>query len=144
MKNGRFGPYVTDGETNASLRSSDSVETLTFERAVELMAARREARARSTQGPQEAYIGSSPQSSGEASGETAPALTFSVQVPLASFCKIGDTVRGLPVQPLVRYGCKQRARRPLGTEWGRENQRIFRVPWNSEDKCRTVRKRHLR
>jgi DNA topoisomerase-1 len=42
VKNGRFGPYVTDGETNASLRASDDVETLTFERAVELMAARRE------------------------------------------------------------------------------------------------------
>jgi DNA topoisomerase-1 len=41
-KNGRFGPYVTDGETNASLRAGDSVETLTFERAVELLAARRE------------------------------------------------------------------------------------------------------
>jgi DNA topoisomerase I len=42
VKNGRFGPYVTDGETNASLKSSDSVESLSFERAVELMAARRE------------------------------------------------------------------------------------------------------
>ncbi len=42
VKNGRFGPYVTDGETNASLRSSDSVEALTFDRAVELMTARRE------------------------------------------------------------------------------------------------------
>jgi DNA topoisomerase-1 len=42
IKDGRFGPYVTDGETNASLRSSDSVESLSFERAVELMAARRE------------------------------------------------------------------------------------------------------
>ena len=38
VKNGRFGPYVTDGETNASLRSSDDVETLTDERAAELMA----------------------------------------------------------------------------------------------------------
>ena len=42
VKNGRFGPYVTDGDTNASLRSSDSVETLSFDRAVELMTARRE------------------------------------------------------------------------------------------------------
>ncbi len=42
VKNGRFGPYVTDGETNASLRSSDAVETLSFDRAVELMTARRE------------------------------------------------------------------------------------------------------
>ena len=28
-----IGPYVTDGETNASLRTGDDVETLTFERA---------------------------------------------------------------------------------------------------------------
>ena len=42
VKEGRFGPYVTDGETNASLRADDDVETITHERAVELMAARRE------------------------------------------------------------------------------------------------------
>jgi DNA topoisomerase-1 len=41
VKDGRFGPYVTDGETNASLRRSDSPETLTIERAVELLAERR-------------------------------------------------------------------------------------------------------
>ena len=42
VKEGRFGPYVTDGETNASLRASDSVETITIERAAELLQARRE------------------------------------------------------------------------------------------------------
>jgi DNA topoisomerase-1 len=41
VKDGRFGPYVTDGETNASLRRGDSVESLTVERAVELLAERR-------------------------------------------------------------------------------------------------------
>ncbi len=41
VKSGRFGPYVTDGETNASLRKSDAVETLTIERAAELLADRR-------------------------------------------------------------------------------------------------------
>jgi DNA topoisomerase-1 len=41
IKDGRFGPYVTDGETNASLRKSDAVETLTDERAAELLAERR-------------------------------------------------------------------------------------------------------
>ena len=41
VKEGRFGPYVTDGETNASLRGGDSVESLTLDRAVELLAARR-------------------------------------------------------------------------------------------------------
>jgi len=41
VKDGRFGPYVTDGETNASLRGGDAVESLTLERAVELLAERR-------------------------------------------------------------------------------------------------------
>jgi DNA topoisomerase I len=42
VKEGRFGPYVTDGETNASLRKDDSVEAITTERAAELLAERRE------------------------------------------------------------------------------------------------------
>jgi DNA topoisomerase I len=41
VKDGRFGPYVTDGETNASLRKGDSIEELTDERAAELLADRR-------------------------------------------------------------------------------------------------------
>ena len=41
IKDGRFGPYVTEGETNASLRKGDTVEELTDERAVELLAERR-------------------------------------------------------------------------------------------------------
>ncbi|MFC4002551.1 type I DNA topoisomerase [Prauserella oleivorans] len=41
VKDGRFGPYVTDGEYNASLRRSDSVEELTPERAAELLAEKR-------------------------------------------------------------------------------------------------------
>jgi DNA topoisomerase-1 len=41
VRSGRFGPYVTDGEVNASLRTGDEVETLTVERASELVAERR-------------------------------------------------------------------------------------------------------
>jgi len=41
VKDGRFGPYVTDGETNASLRRGDTVEAVTVERAAELLAERR-------------------------------------------------------------------------------------------------------
>jgi DNA topoisomerase-1 len=43
LKSGRFGPYVTDGETNASLRKGDDVDELSLERAVELLAERRAA-----------------------------------------------------------------------------------------------------
>jgi DNA topoisomerase I len=41
LRDGRFGPYVTDGETNASLRKGDTIEGLTPERAFELLAERR-------------------------------------------------------------------------------------------------------
>jgi DNA topoisomerase-1 len=41
VREGRFGPYVTDGETNASLRKGDDVESITIERAAELLADRR-------------------------------------------------------------------------------------------------------
>ncbi len=42
LKNGRFGPYVTDGETNGSLRKGDDPETITEERAFELLQMRRD------------------------------------------------------------------------------------------------------
>ncbi|NEC08007.1 type I DNA topoisomerase [Streptomyces sp. SID7909] len=41
VKDGRFGPYVTDGETNATLRTGDSVEDITPERGFELLAEKR-------------------------------------------------------------------------------------------------------
>ncbi len=41
LRSGRYGPYVTDGEVNASLRRSDSPDTITLDRALELLAARR-------------------------------------------------------------------------------------------------------
>ncbi|GAA2949260.1 type I DNA topoisomerase [Streptomyces argenteolus] len=41
VKDGRFGAYVTDGETNATLRTDDSVEDITPERGYELLAEKR-------------------------------------------------------------------------------------------------------
>jgi DNA topoisomerase-1 len=41
VKDGRFGPYVTDGETNATLRREDDVETITPDRGFELLAEKR-------------------------------------------------------------------------------------------------------
>jgi len=42
VREGRFGPYVTDGTDNASLRVGDAVESITLERAAELLQARRD------------------------------------------------------------------------------------------------------
>ncbi len=42
LRSGRYGPYVTDGEVNASLRKGDDPDSITLERALELLAARRQ------------------------------------------------------------------------------------------------------
>jgi len=41
VKDGRFGPYVTDGTTNATLRKGDEIDSLSPERAYELLAEKR-------------------------------------------------------------------------------------------------------
>ena len=43
VRSGRFGLYVTDGETNATLRLGDTPESMTMDRASELLAERRNA-----------------------------------------------------------------------------------------------------
>jgi len=48
IKDGRFGAYATDGTTNATLRKGDEVETITLERAAELLAEKRAAGPRKT------------------------------------------------------------------------------------------------
>lgn len=41
IKDGRFGPYITDGQTNVTVPRSESVETITEARAFELLADKR-------------------------------------------------------------------------------------------------------
>lgn len=41
VKDGRFGPYITDGVTNVTVPRGESIEELTFERVVELLAIKR-------------------------------------------------------------------------------------------------------
>jgi len=68
LKEGRFGPYVTDGETNASLRKEDSVEEITPARAAELLGERR---ARGPSKPR-ARRGAGQKSTGRKSGARKP------------------------------------------------------------------------
>ncbi|MAT17148.1 MAG: DNA topoisomerase I [Leifsonia sp.] len=41
VRDGRFGPYVTDGETNATIPRGEDVEAVDFDRAVQLLADKR-------------------------------------------------------------------------------------------------------
>lgn len=68
IKDGRFGAYVTDGETNATLRRGDTPEGMTIERGLELLAGRR---------AWEAENGgtSRPKKSRKKAAKTAPTLT---------------------------------------------------------------------
>jgi DNA topoisomerase-1 len=75
IKDGRFGMYVTDGETNATLRRGDTAEGMTLERGLELLAGRR---------AWEAENGPTPKKSRKKAaakakpGDTAPTLTKNV------------------------------------------------------------------
>ena len=66
VKDGRFGAYVTDGETNATLRRGDTPEAMTLERGLELLAGRR---------AWELENGDAPKKSSRKSSTKAPTLT---------------------------------------------------------------------
>jgi len=81
VREGRFGPYVTDGTTNASLRKGDDPSTVTVERAAELLAerraagppARRRAGAKKASGTKKAPAKKAPAKKTAAAKKTAPA-----------------------------------------------------------------------
>ena len=66
VKDGRFGAYVTDGDTNATLRRGDTPEAMTLERGLELLAGRR---------AWELENGDPPKKSSRKSSKKAPTLT---------------------------------------------------------------------
>ena len=75
IKDGRFGMYVTDGETNATLRRGDTAEGMTLERGLELLAGRRAWEAENGPSPKK---GRKKAVSRAKKGDTAPTLTKNV------------------------------------------------------------------
>jgi DNA topoisomerase-1 len=74
IKDGRFGPYVTDGESNASLRRGQTPETLSIEQASEMLAEKRsKGPAPKKAAPRKAAPRKAAGDSGEGDGGTAPA-----------------------------------------------------------------------
>ena len=72
LKDGRFGMYVTDGETNATLRRGDTVESMTIDRGLELLAGRRAWEAENGPSPKKARKKAATKAK---PGATAPTLT---------------------------------------------------------------------
>nr|WP_232291737.1 type I DNA topoisomerase [Frankia sp. QA3] len=75
VREGRFGPYVTDGETNASLRKGDAVESITDERAAELLADRRARGPATSKRAARGTAKTTPAKSGAAKSTTAKSTT---------------------------------------------------------------------
>jgi DNA topoisomerase I len=75
IKDGRFGMYVSDGETNATLRRGDTLEAMTIERGLELLAGRRAWEAENGPSPKKSRKKAAVKSKPVKAGATAPTLT---------------------------------------------------------------------
>jgi DNA topoisomerase-1 len=80
LKDGRFGMYVTDGQTNATLRRGDTLEAMTLERGLELLAGRRAWEAENGPSPKKATRSPSKKATTKkaATKKSAPTLTKNV------------------------------------------------------------------
>jgi DNA topoisomerase I len=75
IKDGRFGMYVSDGETNATLRRGDTLEAMTIERGLELLAGRRAWEAENGPSPKKSRKKTAAKDKSIKPGATAPTLT---------------------------------------------------------------------
>jgi DNA topoisomerase-1 len=78
VKEGRFGAYVTDGTTNATLRKGDDVDTVTVERAAELLAEKR------AKGPSAVRRGAKKAAAKKTPARKAPAKKTAAKKPAAT------------------------------------------------------------
>ena len=93
IKDGRFGAYVTDGVTNATIPKAESIEEIDFDRAVQLLADKR------AKGPVKPRAKAPAKRKAPAKKKKAPAKKAGVKNPTASGAS--TTVRKAP-SPTVR------------------------------------------
>jgi DNA topoisomerase-1 len=93
IKDGRFGMYITDGETNATLRRGDTVEFMTLERGLELLAGRR---------AWEAENGGTPKKGKKAAAKIAPAKKAAAK-------KTASTSRSVTPKNVIKKGTRKKA-----------------------------------
>jgi len=93
IKDGRFGMYITDGETNATLRRGDTVEFMTLERGLELLAGRR---------AWEAENGGTPKKGKKAAAKKAPAKKVATK-------KTSSTTRSVTPKNVIKKGTRKKA-----------------------------------
>ena len=82
IRDGKFGTYVTDGETNATLRKGDLADSITPERAQELLAERRErgpSVKKPVRGGKKSFAKKAPAEAAEPPSEKAPAKKIAVK-----------------------------------------------------------------
>ncbi|MCK9895147.1 type I DNA topoisomerase [Frankia sp. AgB32] len=108
VREGRFGPYVTDGETNASLRKGDAVETISDARAAELLADRR-ARGPAPKRATRAGAKSTPAKSGTAKSGTAKSGTAKSGTAKSGTTKSGTAKSGTSKAAASKAGAARTA-----------------------------------
>ena len=128
IKDGRFGPYVTDGETNASLRVGDEPLSLSPERGAELLQSRRESDANGTTGTKKAAPRKSPAKKATAKKSAAKksAAKRTTKKSAATRAAAGEPTQ--TTRRVIKKGTSKRAAKKVPAQtpnWRSEAQRII-------------------
>jgi len=123
VKDGRFGPYVTDGETNAALRTVDDPMTVSIERASDLLSERRSRQALEGTGAQKAaakrtisQAAKKAASAGKGGTTAKPAKKAAARKAGATAKPVKKTAAGASKRPTLRRGASKQIREAMIAE----------------------------
>ncbi|THF86094.1 type I DNA topoisomerase [Deinococcus sp. KSM4-11] len=99
LKSGRFGPYLTDGERNATLRKGEDEGTLTADRALEILEERgKEPKAKPGKTPRKAASASTKKTTAKAGAGKATAKTSTRKTPTRPPASKASAARKAPAK----------------------------------------------